>query len=100
MGATASVALGGLLAGSIYSAEDQKRKANDLQKKQEKQAKALEEERITQDQISKATDQRDVARKRQRMLSVGGNGMRDTILAGSTGTGLGQDVTRKTLLGQ
>ncbi len=93
MGATAAVALGGLLAGSIYSAEDQKRKANDLQKK-------LEEERITQDQISKATDQRDVARKRQRMLSVGGNGMRDTILAGSTGTGLGQDVTRKTLLGQ
>lgn len=96
MGATAAVTLGGLLASSIYSAE----KANELQKKQEKQAKALEEERITQDQISKATDQRDVARKRQRMLSVGGNGMRDTILAGSTGAGLGQDVTRKTLLGQ
>lgn len=100
MGATAAVALGGLLAGSIYSAEDQKRKANDLQKKQEKQAKALEEERITQDQISKATDQRDVARNRQRKLSVGGTGMRDTILAGGTGKGFGQDVTRKTLLGQ
>lgn len=100
MGASSAIALGALLAGTIYSTEDQKRRANDLQKKQEKQAKALEQEKITQDQISKATDQRDVARKRQRMLSVGGKGMRDTILSGSTGTGFGQDVTRKTLLGQ
>nr|DAL05362.1 MAG TPA: hypothetical protein [Caudoviricetes sp.] len=99
MAVTTAIAVGGMVGYNIYSTEDQKRKANDLQKKKEDQANALAAEQENKDKIAQATDQREVARRRQRMLALGSQGQRDTILTGALGNVTGNDGARKTLLG-
>lgn len=99
MAATSSILVGGLVGYNVYSAEEQKKEARDLQKKQEDKANALAAEQTERDNVVKATEQRDSARRRQRLLAQGSLGTRDTILTGASGTGLGYEGARKTLLG-
>ena len=99
MAVTSAIAFGGLAGYNLYSAEEQKKEARDLQKKQEEKANALAAEQTERDNVVKATEQRDSARRRQRTLAQGALGTRDTILTGASGTGASYEGTRKTLLG-
>lgn len=88
---------------SINAAEEAKDKANSDAAKQEKQAKELADaeaaRQALEETASKDQELQKDARQRQKRLSAGGMGRRDTILTGPLGVTGDPQTTAKTTLG-